>query len=219
MGIWDTMKGWKTQPGMHLVMGRIPKERVTGQGAGDDGALEANKTYLRIWMVEMFLSRSREWFADRHAAVHGVVKLQYGDQKAFECARVATASKKEYETGKSVLKNYLLLPLVPFNGGTVEVDAILVGMKGQDHLARGIEVLADFADLIGTPMSTAVEVAAKVKGGVDKLLGDGDVRLSYHNQFCQQRREHVARGILRDRARSRGRRHIGRSPVCRRRAA
>ena len=124
MSLWDKIKGWKTQPGMHLVSGRIPVDRVVGEGAKEDGALVANKTYLRIWLVEMFLARSREWFAERHPAVHGLVKLAYADQSGFECARVAAPSKEEFENGRAVLKNYLLLPLVPFRGGTVEVEEL-----------------------------------------------------------------------------------------------
>lgn len=181
MSIWDSIKSWWRKPAQHYVMAAIPFERV--DQPYEDGPIDANAAYLRVWVVEMFLARSRDWFKDWQPAVHGLVKLRFADREV-EIARVAAPSKQSYAEGKAVLHNYALLDLAPFRGGTVEIEAGLVAMQGKDHLATAIDVVAGFANLVTTPLSAALSVARVVKGSADKLFGQsGDVHLAYHDTF------------------------------------
>ncbi len=68
-----------------------------------------------------------------------------------------------------------LTPLVPFSGGTVQIEAGLVAMKGSDILQRFMDVMGSFAKLLTVPqLSTVLSVANALSNGVNQLLGIGD---------------------------------------------
>lgn len=179
MSIWQKMKGWFTEESKRYVLQQIPKDRV--DRGYDDAPVAADRAYLRIWLVEMMLSRSTEWFKTYQPAVHALVKLKFADQ-LVELARVAAPAKDKFAGDQAVLQNYPLLDLVPFRGGTVELDAALVAIEGDDRLGKAITAISGFAGLLSAPLSGALAVATKVKEGADLLFDeDGRVQLAYHN--------------------------------------
>ena len=56
------------------------------------------------------------------------MQLKFGDQPATIVTRVVRPPEDATKDG--VLRNYEILPLTPFNGGTVEVQAALLAMQG-----------------------------------------------------------------------------------------
>ncbi len=181
MSIWQKMKSWFSEPTTRYVMHAIPANRI--DRPYDPQPLVADKSYVRIWLVEMMLSKSRDWFAGYQPAVHASTRLKFADQKP-EITRVAAPSKEKFVGDDAVLKNYALLDLVPFRGGTVEIDAALIAVKGDDGIGKAIAAVAGFADLVAPPLAAALAIATKVKESADLLFDEnGQVRLAYHNEL------------------------------------
>ncbi len=181
MSLWSKVKSWFEKDGVHYIAHAIPTARV--DVGYDDTPVAADRGYLRVWLVDMFLASSRTWFQDWQPAVHGRVKLTFADQ-SVELTRLAAPSADKFRAGKSVLANYVLLDLVPFRGGTVEIEAGLLALKGVDRLGAAIRVVAGFADLVVPPLGKSLEIAGKVKEGITSLFDNADeVHLAAHNTF------------------------------------
>jgi hypothetical protein len=179
MSIWDRVQRWYADDSARYVVHALPAERVTPPYQAIPA--QADRCYLRVWLVEMFLGKSRDWFQDWQPAVTSVVKLRFADRE-IELARLAAPSRERFGTGKAIVSNYVMVDLVPFRGGLVEIEAALLAMRGKDHLSAAISVIADFAALVAPPLRGALDVAAKVKDSVGKLFDqDGDVHLGFHN--------------------------------------
>jgi hypothetical protein len=143
--------------------------------------LEAGKHYFRLWLVEMFLKHDRDWFKSWHPAVHSAVTFRFGDKEEV-ITHVAGQSRLrdvgEDNLDKVVSVNHPLTSLVPFNGGTVELDAGLLAMQGKDDLKGFIKVLGDFSSLLVVPqLSAALAVAGPLANGISELVGATDGRL------------------------------------------
>ena len=92
-------------------------------------AMQSDRSYLRIFIAEMFLESTFAWFKTWYPAVSVGVQLKFGDQAATIVTRVVRPPEDATKDG--VLRNYEILPLTPFNGGTVEVQAALAGHAGR----------------------------------------------------------------------------------------
>jgi hypothetical protein len=181
MSLWDKVSSWFKKDGVHFVSHAIPKDLV--DVAYDDSPIPADRGYLRIWLVDMFLAKSRKWFTDWHPAVHGRVKLTFADQ-TVELMRLAAPSSDKFKAEQSALSNYVLLDLAPFRGGLVEIEVALLALEGTDRLGSAISVVAGFADLVVPPLFETLGVASKVKEGITTLFADSDeVHLAAHNTF------------------------------------
>jgi len=181
MALWDTIKQIATRDAEHFIGESILKNNVDVDF--DDTPIKAYEGYFRIWISDMFLTKSRNWFKDWHAAVHASVQLQFGDQAAQTFTRAAKAP--EEALGQGVLKEYKVLDLMPFNGGTVELQASLLAMQGEDYLGKAIGVLQDFSGLVGAPLAQAVAISEKIANGIDTLVDatDGLPHLVFHDTF------------------------------------
>ncbi|MFZ1241381.1 MAG: serine protease [Anaerolineae bacterium] len=146
-------------------------------------ALQSDRSYLRIFIAEMFLESTFAWFKTWYPAVSVGVQLKFGDQPATVVTRVVRPPEDATKDG--VLRNYEILPLTPFNGGTVEVQAALLAMQGADYLGAVIDVLQDFSSLVAAPLGQVLAVADKVANGLDTIMQatNGDARLPYHDTF------------------------------------
>src|SRR5262245_55428452 len=156
--IWDTIKSWVDKNADHYLYVPIPKNRTDTEYV--DKPLEPDKSYFRLWLNEMFLTKSRTWFRDWYPAVHSSVQLKFGDYGVVNLSRVVRAP--EQTLTKALLLNYPLSDLVPFRGCVVEMEAGLLALKGKDYLQSTIKILQDFSGLIAAPLSQALNVAEKV---------------------------------------------------------
>ena len=146
-------------------------------------ALVSDGSYVRIFISEMWLETSWAWFHGWYPAVEASVQLKYGDQPATVITRVA--KPPENATQNAVLRNYEILPLTPFNGGTLELQAALLAMQGENYLGSAIEILEDFSSLVAAPLGQALTIAEKVSNGLETIISatNGDARLPYHDTF------------------------------------
>lgn len=181
MSLWNRIKGIVTQDADKYLYVAIPKEDTDVHY--QDEPLKANRNYLRLWLSEMFLTKSREWFRDWHPAVHVSTQQRSGNSSPITLSRVVQAPEQAAANG--VLLNYALTELLPFKGGTIEIEASLLALKGANYLSSAIQVLQDFSSLVSMPLAQALTIAEKVSNGMERLLDatNGQVHLPFHQTF------------------------------------
>jgi hypothetical protein len=179
--LWQTITSRFREDAAKLVYAPIPKHRTDVDYK--DTALVAGESYFRIWLTEMFLTNSRDWFTAWHPAVHCSVKLTFNNQSAVNFSSVARAPEDAKANG--VLLNYKLSELMPFNGGDVEIAAGLLALKGASDLRFAVNLLASFSSLVAPPLGQAIAIADKVSGGIETLINDthGEIHLPFHQVF------------------------------------
>jgi hypothetical protein len=178
-GLLGTVRGWFSQHANAYVLASIPPD-----GEDDEAApLQPYASYLRVWISDMFLAKRVSWLRSWFPTVHAEVTLPVAGQPAVTFARVARPA--DSSLGEGVLLNYAVTDLVPFNGGTVEVQAALLGLEGDDRLAAGVKLLQTFSGLVGPPLGQALTIAEKVTPAARDFLeqADGDVTLALHQTF------------------------------------
>lgn len=180
MTLWDRIKAWKTQNARQLVYARIP----AGQTDVAPGPpINAYEGYVRVFLSDMFLTRSRDWFTDWHPCVHTSVRLELAGQKGATIAHVARPPQQALAPGVRV--NYPVTDLLPFSGDVVEIEAALLALQGKAYIEAALGLLESFSSLIPGPVGQALAIAEKVTSGLDKLVGavDGQVHLGFHDSF------------------------------------
>jgi hypothetical protein len=179
--IWNWVSGWVTQNAGHFLYAPIPKART--DVAYDDAPLRPMASYFRLWLAEMYLSRSRSWFVDLYPAVHSAVQLKFGSYDAVKFSNVARPPQEAL--GRGVLLNYPVTELMPFNGGVVEIESALLALKGANYLQLAINLLQSFSGLISAPLGQVLDIAETVSAGVQNLLAlpDSGIHLALHQAF------------------------------------
>ncbi len=167
------------QDAPHYIYAAIPKAQT--DATYDDVPLMPYRGYFRIWLSEMFLTRSREWFIDWYPAVHCAVRLNFGGQDRL----VSSVAQMPEQLAQGIKLNHQLTDLLPYNGGVVELQAALVALKGENHLKTTIKVLQDFSGLITAPLTQTLAIAEKVSSGLEELIGatGGNVHLPLGQTF------------------------------------
>ncbi len=141
----------------------------------DPTPLSAGQRYFRIWLVEMFLKDDRKWGASWYPAVMLSVQLKFGN-KVEEITHIAGESTlKNFDMkalNKGVAVDHEVTTLLPFNGGTVNLEAALLAMEGKSDLRSLLKVLGDFSKLLVVPqLSAALAVATPLANGIAELVG------------------------------------------------
>ena len=154
-------------------------------------ALQKGRHYVRLWLAQVYLAKQVQYFQTWYPAVHSLVKFTF-DAQPIAFPSVADASKvgmKQLEvTGDVIARNYVITPLIPFNDGTIDIDAGLVAIQGQNYLKSFLETLSDFSSLLAVPQfSAALSVAGPLAKGLEGLLGTGGVKLALHDGFAEGR--------------------------------
>ncbi len=178
--LWDHVKGWWTENARHHVYVPIPKEQAGEEY--DDAPLEPGGSYFRLWLSEMFLTKRVAWGTEWFPAVHSEVRLQFGGQSA---AFSRVAQPPTDQLGEGVRLGYRLTELLPFNGGVVEIEAALLGLKGADYLGTAIGILQQFSSLISPPLGPAISLAQTLVSGTRDLLSatKGNIHLGFHQEL------------------------------------
>ncbi len=178
--LWDHVKGWWTDNAAHRLYAPIPQEQT--DETYDDAPLEPGGSYFRLWLSEMFLTKRVAWGKEWFPAVHGEVRLQFGGQSA-SFSRVARPPRDRL--GEGVRLDYRLTELLPYNGGVVEIETALLGLKGADYLGAAIGVLQQFSNLISPPLGQTISLAQTLVTGTRDLLSatQGNVHLGFHQEL------------------------------------
>lgn len=191
MSLMETLKGWIKQDAKKYLIHRIPFDRVENPKY-EDRVLRAQRDYFRLALAEMHLKEGKSWFTNRYPVVHALIRCQFGG-KTVDIPRVAGTSQiadlEKQDLSQRVALNYPLTTSLPFNGGTVEIEAGLLSMEGSNDLKSLLKVLGDFSKLLAAPqLSAALAVAGPVASGVQDLLsgGNGKMAMGLHETFSNE---------------------------------
>ncbi|RAX37834.1 hypothetical protein [Rhizobium tropici] len=159
----------------------LTNDNVTIQAVGEE-------TYIRLWLVEMFLRDKSSWFTERYPLTYSLVEMSYGGT-SIEFANVSGKNRldiQQTDLGKSLLYNYPMTPLLPFRGGTISLDCGLVSMASDNTILKFAGVVSEFASKLGgAQIAMAAGIASSIASSVQDLLGAGKAvsKLYYHNAF------------------------------------
>lgn len=175
MSISQSLKSFLADPSKPHALQPIAGERVFvgGAPAGDAGvSLVADRAYLRVRLVGVLLGRSRNWFRDYQPAVHLAARLRFADREA-SLVRVTAPTREAYARGGALSRNSVLLDLVPFRGGALELEIALLRIKGGDQVGEGVAAVAAASAKVAPPLVGALELAGKVREDAEQLFARG----------------------------------------------
>lgn len=177
--ISSIIKGWVDQNATHFQSLNFPDPNASPEAT----PIRAQKHYFRLWLCEMFLTKSRTWFRDQYPVVNAAVQLRFGGVEGQPFTRLAGPNQNAL--GLGVYKNYPLTALLPFQGGLVEIDVSLTALQGANSLLSVISVLEGFSQLVAPPLGQALSLAKEVSGGVEKVFAahQGSVHLGFHQTY------------------------------------
>jgi hypothetical protein len=175
MSLWESIKGWFVSNRHQILCVPIPDQHATT-------TLKPEETYFALWLTHSFLKRDRAWLKRYFPAAHVSVRLDVaGETRTLtKLARPADGM-----VGPGVWANYPITGLLPYNGGTVEVEAGLTALETSTFLGAAVDVIDDFSSLVVPPVSEALAVAGKVANSVQILLdaGKGEIFLGMHQAY------------------------------------
>ena len=192
MPLLETLNEWRAREAPYYVVHDVPAAAV--QPAGDTGApCQAGMHYFRVWLAEMRLAQDQTWFTTRHPAVHSLVRLRFGDQEV-ELPRLSgpmtLAGLDRAHLGAVVHLDHPLTPLLPYNGGIVEISAGLVALEGTTVLGEFVKAVDAVTQvLVQPPLSLALAAIGPVTSAMTTLLGAGAGRqhLGVHLSYAGER--------------------------------
>ena len=180
MNVFDFFRDRWRSDAVQLTLESIGAAQISGP-TEPPVALRAGERYFRITLAEMFLKNDRDWFTDYAPAIYSIVKLKFGDREEIVSHISGPSGLKDLEAAslnRAVLLNYFLTPLLPFNGGDVELEIGLVALPGSNSAKRLLKVLTDFSKTLAVPqVSIAMGFAQPLLNGIMELVGSGETKL------------------------------------------
>jgi hypothetical protein len=177
MTIWQSISTWFEKNASHMQHLPFPDPNASL------ASIEPNVHYFRLWLCELFLTQSRNWFRDCYPSVSSQVQLKFANQDGITFTRVAAPPKNQL--GPGVYRNYQLTELMPFNGGTLDLQTALLALRGDSSMLNAIKVLEGFSQLVTAPLGQVLAIANQVTTGLDQMFGgtDGQVHLGFHQSY------------------------------------
>ncbi|WP_061292494.1 hypothetical protein [Herbidospora cretacea] len=145
-------------------------ERITAVFVPDPGGLTLSpyEGYLQVSIAEGLLGQRRHWAKDQYPALHGGVCLSRPGAPALE---FTTVQPQDTWKAPGITLNRLITPEIPYNGGSVTVQAGLYRVPADGPLDAAIQVVSSLGDLL-VPLRTAADIAGRVSRGLDQILGN-----------------------------------------------
>src|SRR5690348_3548722 len=142
MSLWDTLTQLVATTSPNYAFVPIRADHAP-DGSTSGKPLEAGASYFRLWLTQMVLAHNRTWFQSWQPAIHSVVRFDFGG-KTVEIPHVvgplSLPGVDASNLGNVVQLNYPLTALMPFNGGTVSIEAGLLALQGANLLAEMLKV-------------------------------------------------------------------------------
>ena len=177
--IFNTVKGWTKDPAEHYTYRHFPEPKAKVD------PLKVYDSYYRVTLSQLFLGTARKWFTELFPAAHSSVRYQYADFPAVELSHVTHAP--EQKVAKGIELNTVVTGLLPFNGGTLELNCMLIALHGKDYLDASLNMLGSFSSLVAGPVSQALTVATAVTKNLHSLVvgNDGEEHLKFQQTFSE----------------------------------
>ena len=166
--LWNQVRDWWSS---------APEPMIEGFFADDGPAVRAYRGYLRVWLSEMALSHDRRRATDRFPAVQASIRLSFGGSPETVFSTVVRPPRGQ--EAPAIHRDIPLTALLPFAGGTVDLQVSLLDVAGTDDLRLALDILGEFSSLLTPPLATVAAVATRVANGigrVDDQLGAGGQR-------------------------------------------
>lgn len=177
MGVWDRIK----RTGQREASAYLLEEVLADAEASR--TLVPHQDYFRIWLCEMFLARESTLLASWLPAASVDVTVSRAGRPTAGFSRVLRPEAKIQ--GGTILVDYPVTDLVPYDGGTVEVDAALLGLQSSTRLDLVVDLLQTIS-LIPLPgVDQALAVAKQVTTTTREMVKsmDGAVHLDLHTAW------------------------------------
>ncbi|WP_437758984.1 hypothetical protein [Sorangium sp. So ce1389] len=180
MASWTALKDRFDKDRQQSLYVAIDPARIVGRSV-DPAPAKAGVHYFRLWLADMHLSKEVAWMKELIPAVHSVIQLDFGGRPGLEIPGIADSSTLKAEQGATnmIIRNRLLTPTLPFQGGTVSIQAGLFSLPGKNHLRGFLKTLSSFSTLLAVPhISAVLALAAPLGEGIQEMLaGDAGGRL------------------------------------------
>lgn len=175
MSLWESTREFFASNARQLTWVWLPDPEA-------DEPMRPDQTYFGVWLTHSFLARKVSWLETRYPAAHVSVRLNVAGETTT-LTRLARPS--EGMVGDGVWTNFPVTGLIPYRGGTVEIEAGLTALTRSSVLGAAVDVLGEFSGLVTPPVSEALQVARKVATGVQTLLdaGGGEIALGLHQAY------------------------------------
>ena len=188
MSLLDSISQWIDKDREQLTYSWIPQAQVDAPTA--TRTLTAGVHYIRLRLASMCLKKQTEWFTSWYPAVHSVVRFEFGNQ-VVEIPNIADEAKVAMQrtpNGNIVARNFVLTPLMPFQGGIVSLSAGLFAVQGQNYLKSVLKVLGKFSSMLSVPqLSLALNVAEPLVSGIQEIFTTAStgMHLGLHDSFSE----------------------------------
>lgn len=187
MSIWQWFKDRWQKDAQHFTYLPVEADHVEGRTLMP-GEIKAGEHYLKLTLAEMFLKNDRAWFSAWHPAAYSLIKFRFGDTDETVSHMAGPSSIKELDqqANASISLNHTMVPVVPFNGGTIELESGLVAVKDSDDVKSLLKVLTDVSTSLAVPqVSSALAFAQPLVNGIEQLVGSdkNQTALHLHDSF------------------------------------
>jgi hypothetical protein len=180
-GLFDWMGSWVEKSAGRCAMVPLPDPE-----AADSGPFVPHDSYFRIWVTEGYLAKKRHLGTNQIPTVHAGVSLRYAGGPEAEFATIAGPGQASQGAGRQT--DFALTQLLPYSGGTVEVEAGLVPLKGDNVVRSGLDLLRDVGSLVTPPVSAVLDIATKVASGVASFVQatQPEIQLGFHRTYAAE---------------------------------
>jgi hypothetical protein len=187
MSVWTWFRNRWQQEATHYTYFPIDAANVSGRTLFPD-EIKSGEHYFKLTLAEMFLKNDREWFSAWHPVTYSLIKLKFGDSEETISHVAGPSSIKDIDqhANASISMNHTVVPVVPFNGGDIELEAGLVAVKDSDDVKQLLKVLTDVSTTLAVPqLSAAVSFAQPLVNGIETLAGSDKNKtvLRLHDTF------------------------------------
>jgi hypothetical protein len=158
--MWQRVRGWFDANAEHVTVAFLPEP--------GGAPLPAYQGYVRLFLAEGFLAKSATWGNQHFPALHGGVSLSFLGTEPTSFTTLTRPSGSWTAPGAQF--DFKITPLLPFRGGTVEVEAALYQATVAGPLATAVGLIGNLASLMGPPLAVAAGIADKVSDGLDAIL-------------------------------------------------
>lgn len=160
--LWTRVQGWFVANADEVTLAFIADE------AGEP--VDPNRGYLRIRFAEGVVSDCPSWGEKRFPVLHGCVSLS-----------VLGAVPSRFATfGRLPEPDQAISMLLPFAGGTVEVEAALYEAAADGPLDGAVGLVSGLASLTNPPLAVAAGLSDQVSEGFNRVLDGNEPVLGLH---------------------------------------